>query len=977
MHKPFSLPQVTLLCAALCFGWLFWMDRTPVRSLDGPLSPLDLPAVHPTSEQQSQVQSSQAQSIQEVGAPVPIFQLTNERLGPAGSDPAGFTLFNDVLYFGLGSELGGLWQTDGTAAGTKLVKDIQLVPGTLQRVDDMLYFGVNDYSGGSFYESPTGSLWKSDGTTDGTMLIQDGLTLMTEPFVMLDDILYFAAFDHTHGVELWRTDGTTEGTYVVVDAAPGVEWLNPKSLVRSGDLFYFLGQSQPGYFTLWQSDGTANGTKRMQTAPEFVASLTSFQDSIYYGVQNQNGRTELWRLGDTDSEPMLLLDVEAALGMTTPRQFLPFQNHLFFTVTDRIFGHTLWRTDGTFNGTKMVRDIDPDGQNELLTNFVVMNEQFYFLARPTNGRTALWRSDGTEEGTHAVRSLPAHWELTIDHTLTVAGETLYLALFQENWQYQLWRSDGTEEGTTRVTNPANPVGSRLAYIGRDDTIVMTIYNAESGSQLSRTDGTEAGTQLVRGLNRNHVGPIYELTTATDDSFYFLVRNEERNQQQLWRTDRVGRNRLPVGDPTFAVAAQGVGDQLFLARFDDEAQAGLWLYDEATADLSFIRHFGQLHLQNGVTAVDVSAQYLFFYANEDGGDQYALWRSDGTANGTMPLVPDVYIYGGPHVVRDGQIVIAREQELWLTDGTSEGTSHFIPAGILGNIKWLTANDAGIYFVAPGAEKGSIPVDVLWQSDGTQAGTAIVGRADGIPVSGSVVAVRDRGILYVGERDEWRGLWYMEQGDGNVIQLFQLRDQESGFQNFTVVGDKLFFHFYQRGVIPQLWVSDGTVAGTKEVKQIVPEQFAYAPYAYPGPLFAFQDRLYFGAEDGVHGGELWQSDGSTEGTILFKDIHAGAGSSVPSQFIQWGDYFYFTANDGLHGMEWWRSDGTVAGTMLVADLYPGISSSHPVFVLKHDESFYFLADNGKDGRQFYNLYTGSTFDLFTDELTEQLYLPTIRR
>ena len=73
------------------------------------------------------------------------------------------------------------------------------------------------------------------------------------------------------------------------------------------------------------------------------------------------------------------------------------------------------------------------------------------------------------------------------------------------------------------------------------------------------------------------------------------------------------------------------------------------------------------------------------------------------------------------------------------------------------------------------------------------------------------------------------------------------------------------------------------------------------------------------------ELWQSDGTTGGTVLLKDINPGPGSSDPvtpfSANVE-GEIF-FSANDGEHGVELWESDGTAAGTVLVADAIPGTS------------------------------------------------------
>ena len=87
------------------------------------------------------------------------------------------------------------------------------------------------------------------------------------------------------------------------------------------------------------------------------------------------------------------------------------------------------------------------------------------------------------------------------------------------------------------------------------------------------------------------------------------------------------------------------------------------------------------------------------------------------------------------------------------------------------------------------------------------------------------------------------------------------------------------------------------------------------------------LYFSATEGINGYELWKSDGTAGGTVLFKDIFAGVGSSAPSAIIAINGKLLFRANDGLNGEEVWRIDGTAGGTFMRADVaIPGGSNPY---------------------------------------------------
>ena len=97
--------------------------------------------------------------------------------------------------------------------------------------------------------------------------------------------------------------------------------------------------------------------------------------------------------------------------------------------------------------------------------------------------------------------------------------------------------------------------------------------------------------------------------------------------------------------------------------------------------------------------------------------------------------------------------------------------------------------------------------------------------------------------------------------------------------------------------------------------------------PFRLAAFEQRIYFSADDGTHGREIWRTDGSAQGTSLFKDIRPGMGGSIPCELVKLGKRLLFGAVTDDEGYEPWRSDGTNPGTRLLKDIRPGMLSSTP--------------------------------------------------
>ena len=127
------------------------------------------------------------------------------------------------------------------------------------------------------------------------------------------------------------------------------------------------------------------------------------------------------------------------------------------------------------------------------------------------------------------------------------------------------------------------------------------------------------------------------------------------------------------------------------------------------------------------------------------------------------------------------------------------------------------------------------------------------------------------------------------------------------------------------------SDSTAAGTVLVKS-----FSTGIEWYNSPAMTnVNGTLYFFANDGTHGLELWKSDGTEAGTVMVKDCNPGSGSSIRTyarvNLAAVGNRLFWNAYDPDHGDELWVSDGTEAGTWLVEDLVPGTGSSVPAIAV----------------------------------------------
>ncbi|MCF8247796.1 MAG: hypothetical protein K9J37_03950 [Saprospiraceae bacterium] len=167
-----------------------------------------------------------------------------------------------------------------------------------------------------------------------------------------------------------------------------------------------------------------------------------------------------------------------------------------------------------------------------------------------------------------------------------------------------------------------------------------------------------------------------------------------------------------------------------------------------------------------------------------------------------------------------------------------------------------------------------------------------------------------------------------------------------QNITEVNGVVFFTANDGINGRELWKSNGTSAGTVLVKDVYPG----AESSNPSNLTNVNGVLFFSAYTITNGYELWKSDGTTSGTVLI-DINPGSQSSSPINFSSVGGMLFFSAPAVGTENELWKSDGTSAGTVMVKDINPGVGGAYPSNLTNVNGMLFFSADNGTNGSELW--------------------------
>jgi ELWxxDGT repeat protein len=358
----------------------------------------------------------------------------------------------------------GLWKTDGSETGTVKIKDIATrfsssifhftdCPDKVQLGDKFLFTAAIPL----IFDTCDVELWESDGTADGTRLLKnidsavDMVNIYGKPnlYTPADDIVFFAATTRETGTELWKTDGTPDGTIMVSDLCSGpassLSYDPQKSnfISFNNSLIFTPFDSIYGY-ELWISDGSEQGTHLIRdinpgTGNTTVVSPLTLNNTMFFGTDDGIHGTELWKTDGSESGTCLVKDIHPS-GSGFMRSIGKFNGTYFFLADDSIHGLELWKSDGTPEGTSLFLDAWPGESSGGAGSFISIEDKFYFTASDENLGIHLWTSDGTPEGTEKVENWPS---LKINNTgkFLLLNNSIYFTAIHEDYGEALFSYD--------------------------------------------------------------------------------------------------------------------------------------------------------------------------------------------------------------------------------------------------------------------------------------------------------------------------------------------------------------------------------------------------------------------------------------------------------------------------------------------------------------------------------------------------------
>lgn len=655
----------------------------------------------------------------------------------------------DILYLLQGyPDQRALWRTDGTAAGTVMLGNVNSVVADLGST--LVYFSSPPNVGTR--------LFRTDGTTGGTYALTDpGNYVIADGYpIAFHGLGYFIQGNGVMGndIHVWATDGTVAGTQPTFPELPSS--LRPLQLAVAGDRLFVKAYPQPGPETIWATP-VGGGTLVQLDVPLDVFTMAVSKDAVYAsgsGKVYRNDGTSLGfdlvadypgdLLGDSpiltptatgfyfvpDWSNLERLDARGVTQLATfevsfsqpySRQLglgLAMDDAVLFAHATVAHGVEPWVTDGTASGTREIADLVTTPAGSTPADF--------------SGGTTAGSDVAFTATTPSVNSVVvARWKTrddqsSVEQGFVVAADDVF------------WLTFGDYDFFVR----SNFQGPTLIQVNRSTQAAATITssNVPDSSKQPRIVGSYV---LFRTTQQWMSIPAAELTApvpSLDAAVPFVPSDGEIQgaigEPLVWSgsTWFVADGRLlrSNGTPTGTARAASANvaeplvvanDRLYFAASDASAPLEVYRMDAPGTGPTRVTNFAS----SGDSLDEMlpgSLQGRVFFKCHVGGSPNLCGDTKAGYEAFTDFGGDV----STTVVGDHLLIMDDSQNLWITDGTRSGTKQLLFNAIYNNRKFVLYKGMA-YFAA---EARGLGVE-LWRSDGTAAGTYL--EADLEPGSGS--------------------------------------------------------------------------------------------------------------------------------------------------------------------------------------------------------------------------------------------------
>lgn len=728
-----------------------------------------------------------------------------------------FYPLNNQLFFIDGSRYGNVWISDGSIQGTQpLFRKNDSIPREyyqVSKIQNRVFFMESNRN------TKTYSFYTSDGTKEGTKELAELFPQLTKgkyyhPFQIKNNIYFF---DRDEKI-IWKSSKGFE-SLEKVDFFLGVGLDHTTKFLSFKDGVVFNTKEKWDRGKLWYSEGVGYAREELTELPFELDYHGSLKNNGGNGVtvfrSNRNSKRYPYYYDYTSNELIS--------PFKQPRQD-PISDSKGLENSILYSKHHYAKNDSVFifSPKTMKNELIIALDGNIGEEIILFNNKLFFayskkISEHYSGIYNLATLDLKSNELKTYLEFSQGSKHSSPSSFTVINEKLYF-MGTSGKNNKIFVSDGTTEGTMPYLDTGN-------FRNLKSINGQLLFEKKNGSFYS--------------LYKSSKSNIYEYLTTIDSS---SIWNEPRN----WR----------IGD-----------DHIFFTAVDPKQGYSLWKTDGTSKGTSIITNFKFAHWDARKDEQLIYKGDSLYFSARQNKNSVVLLGMDGTSGNSWNTTIEVADWRKVHDImafnNSIYFILDLPDKPSVNEICNQCEKKYKPA------KWaedhlkisnIAAADSVLYFVKTNDNNAT----ELWKTDGTIEGNTFIKK-----ITREVSKVTQESLVRVGNM-------------------------------YTSTG-KIFFVIHEQKK-STLWFSDGTEENTRVLLEYSKSHETFYRRDLIG--IATSGKLYFSLTTPEFGDELWISDGSIRGTTMLSDLNSGNKHSHPSEFKIIGNSLFFSANDGVHGRELWK-------------------------------------------------------------------------
>lgn len=813
-------------------------------------------------------------------------------------------------------------------------------------------------------------------TKKGISLIQAGLMYkskgsdpkLNKSVQTTAGVLIFPATSDQYGTELYYYDPNQGSGGLAADIYQGANSSNPDNLQIIGDIVYFVAEHPSYGRELFYYNTTSHESGLIKDIfvgldGSDITSMIVANNRLYFTANDGTSGKEIWEHRPSNDVTRLAADINTGSGGSAPQDFKVIGNYLYMTAETPTYGRELVRIElGSFN--IYTYDISTGGNSSNPTEMTVIGNKLYFAAETKLivGRE-LYSFDMVADTFSLVVDLypgavpPSNivpYSSSPYYLHAVNNKLFFLAYEPSNGTE--WRVyDPSNGSTSLVQNYYSGVGGFSVtgpHIVSGNYIYFVNCDSSSGCELwSLNSQTNALTRLTEIAPANASSDISFLAEV-NGKIYFNADDKVRGNE-FWEYNPVNTSFAIAADyipgskgsavsPSFAV----VGTKLYMTANDQIFGSELYEINSANRKMKIVADLNKASTGEKNQFVVLNNKAYFMAATLDKGMELYVYdmllnelnivvdlvvgERSGNPTGITSLNNKIYFAGNGDTT--GNEVYSYDPSTLSTSLVSD-----INSGINDSFpSELIVYNSRLYFAATSSSVGR---ELFWVNPSNNALSLVADLAVSDNSNPQELTVFNNKLFFTGYYSAAGGFELFSVDTNNSVGTVDVRSQATTIRpnNLKVVNNVLYFSAQGENTIWAEPYGYTTANQSFLLKNVNAQDFGNSD---PKEFNQINGIVYFSANDGLRGRELWQYTIASAQSSILVDLYNGAAWSDPKNMTVINNRLYFTATDGFTGVEVWVYDPATVSLVVAADIYEGNGSGNPQNIQVINGKMYFM-------------------------------------